>query len=793
MNIVSIGIFWLLGIIIASRTQVGLPIWGVAVLLSLAGFTFFRRRDQRTAMMLVWLCALAAGAGHYMAAQPPPAASHVVNFNDQPRPVILEGLVVDEPDVRDRSQGVRLQAERITFDDGTTQTVEGLVQVTTLRYPELQYGMRLRLEGNLTTPEELEEFDYRAYLARQGVHSVMAFPTLIITQENAGARFYHLIYSFKARAENTINQMIPDPEASLLRAFILGNDAGMPASLLEDFRLVGLSHIITISGFHVAIIMAVLVPVMDPLFGKRNAVWVVSAILIVYTILVGAPVAMIRSVIMGIAYLIGSRILGRSGFTLAILVGAAIILSAVNPLVLWDISFQLTFAATLGLILFSQRFDRWGVRQLRRIMTPSGLVYAIIEIFVRVEMVSFSAQLLAVPIILYHFERFSTLSLLANPLVVPVSSITIILGALATLLGLILLPLGQVIAWPAWLFLKYMNVVVIWLADIPLPAVGSRLSLNGAILYYAVVGGLSWFFLQEMERRRQIVGRLRVNISERATFGVSLVAAVLVFVWADTQPDGLLHLTFLDVGQGDAIFIETPSGRQILIDGGNFPTLLNQYLGQKIPFWDRDLDIIIATHADQDHTNGLPGVFDRYRVGQLITNGSEAGDAESYGAVLNKASEHNVPVHTARAGEVIVVEDGVRLEIIHPGAEVYPERNENSVSVRLVYGSFTALLTGDAEEEGEQDMVASQLPLTALVFKAGHHGSRSSSNTFFLERVQPQIAVVSAGLNNRFGHPHPEVLERLAAAGAVVLNTMDLGSIEVITDGAQMWWQAAQR
>ncbi len=793
MNMVYVGIFWLLGIVVASQTEVGLSIWGLAVLLSLAGFTVFRQRDQRTTMLMMWLCAFSAGAARYATSIPHPSASHVVNFNDQPRAVILEGLVVDEPDVRDRSQGVRLQAEQITFHDGTTQTVEGLVQVTVLRYPEIQYGMRLQLEGNLTTPEVLEEFDYRAYLARQGVHSVMAFPTLFIVEEGVGTRFYHLIFSFKARAQLVINQMIPDPESSLLSAFILGNDAGMPVSLQEDFRLVGLSHIITISGFHVAIIMAVLVPVLDPLFGKRNTVWVVSAILIVYTILVGAPVAMIRSVIMGIAYLVGNRILGRSGFTLAVLIAAAVVLSAVNPQVLWDVSFQLTFAATLGLILFSSRFDRWGVRQLRRVMTPSGLVYEIVEIFVRVEMISFAAQLPAVPIILYHFGRFSTLSLLANPLVVPVSSITIILGALATLLGLILLPLGQVIAWSAWLFLKYINLVVIWLADIPLPAIGNRLPLNGVLVLYAILGGLTWFGLQEMERRRQIVGRLRVNLGERTVFGVSLVAAMLVFTWANTQPDGLLHLTFLDVGQGDAIFIETPSGRQILIDGGNFPTVLNQHLGRHIPFWDRDLDIIVATHADQDHTNGLPGVFDRYRVGQLITNGSEVGDAESYGAVLDKASEHNVSVHVARVGEVIQIEDGVRLEIVHPGAEMYEERNENSVSVRLVYGNFSALLTGDAEEEAERDMVASQLPLTAVVFKAGHHGSNSSSNAFFLEQVQPQIAVVSAGLNNRFGHPHPDVLERLAAAGAVVLSTIDLGSIEVMTDGAQMWWQSIKR
>jgi competence protein ComEC len=142
-------------------------------------------------------------------------------------------------------------------------------------------------------------------------------------------------------------------------------------------------------------------------------------------------------------------------------------------------------------------------------------------------------------------------------------------------------------------------------------------------------------------------------------------------------------------------------------------------------------------------------------------------------------------------GEVIQLDNGVRLEVLHPGDTLDGEsRNENSVSMRLVYGNFTFLLTGDAEGRAEQEMLATGLPLQALVFKAGHHGSRSSSTMPFLQAVRPQIIVVSAGLDNRFMHPHPEMLERAKTVGAAVLRTDQLGTIEVITDGQTMWWQA---
>ena len=187
---------------------------------------------------------------------------------------------------------------------------------------------------------------------------------------------------------------------------------------------------------------------------------------------------------------------------------------------------------------------------------------------------------------------------------------------------------------------------------------------------------------------------------------------------------------------------------------------------------------------------GLVVVLNRYHVDVLMTNGAREGASEAYDALLEAAGEGTVAVRRARAGETVIVEDGVRLEIVHPSKTLNDGDNDNSVSLRLAYGNFTVLLTGDAEETAEREMVASGRRLQAIVFKAGHHGSRTSSNDFLLADVRPQMVVISAGKDNDLGHPHPEVLARVEEVGAAVLRTDEMGTIEVMTDGEQMWWEA---
>jgi competence protein ComEC len=254
-------------------------------------------------------------------------------------------------------------------------------------------------------------------------------------------------------------------------------------------------------------------------------------------------------------------------------------------------------------------------------------------------------------------------------------------------------------------------------------------------------------------------------------------------------PDGRLHVWFLDVGQGDAILIQAPDGQQILVDGGPSPSALLDQLGAVLPFWDRSLDLVVLTHPDADHISGLIPLLDRYRVATVVDTvapGDKA--AESWLAATNAAHVS----HQAAARGMRLTAGAVVLTVLSPndhGAQ-FDDGNNSSAVLRLDYGASSALLTGDAEGEAEQAMLDAGLPLRADVLKVGHHGSNASTSPQFLAAVQPRLAVISVGADNRFGHPAPELLQRLK--GIEVLRTDQRGRIELKTDG-KAWTVRCER
>ncbi|MBE2219924.1 MAG: DNA internalization-related competence protein ComEC/Rec2 [Anaerolineae bacterium] len=792
MLVVYLSICWFIGIALAAQLGWDAAFWaGLATAVFL--FSLILRRWSQAWLALLGLSILCLGGARYAIAVPVIDESQVSYYNDTGSTVGVIGTVLKEPDPHDTYVNLKVTAARIAFPDGTSQPVAGNVLVQAPRFPVIGYGTEVAANGRLETPPEDEDFSYQDYLARKGILSIMAGAQVNVLAEDQGNPIFQAIFTVKDHAQETINLLIAEPEASLLSGILLGHDNGIPPDLAEDFRTTGMTHIIAISGFNIAIIIVILVGIADPFFSRRTAVAIAIVGIVFYTILVGADASVVRAAIMGSIFLITSRWLGRPNFAYASLFFTGFLMTLANPYTLWDVGFQLSFAATLGLMLYADPFTQWTRRRLSRI-TDRKLTNQIMGVLSEAVLLTLAAQILTLPLMVGYFGQLSLISLLANAFILPIQPGVMLWGGLATILGMVWLPLGQLFAWIAWLFLAATIGMVEAFASVPWASVPVEVSEMGMVVMFAVIGGITWFARQTGARRREVMAVLQQNFGQKTAVFISIIAFILVFNWHQSQPDGLLHVAFLDVGQGDAIFIQTPTGRQILVDGGFFPSVLNNQLGRQMPFWDHHLDMLVATHPDADHVAGLVELFDRYTIDQLITDGGEMGDSEIYDALLLAAKENEAVLHVAQAGEVIEIGDGVRLEIVHPGAHFATEdRNDNSVSIRLVYGDFSLLLTGDAEEPAEQAMLAQARPLNSLVFKAGHHGSRTSSSMPFLEVVQPQIIIVSAGVDNRFGHPHPEVLARAQAIGATVLRTDELGTIEVTTDGQTMWWQAGPK
>ena len=265
---------------------------------------------------------------------------------------------------------------------------------------------------------------------------------------------------------------------------------------------------------------------------------------------------------------------------------------------------------------------------------------------------------------------------------------------------------------------------------------------------------------------------------------------VNIFIWsavARADSAGVLTVAFLNVGQGDAIYIEAPNGNQMLVDGGPPSGAVLRELGRVMPFWDRSLDVVLATHPDQDHVGGLPSVLARMRIDNVITseNTSDTGAYNAFEKAIAEESSHRI---LARRGEKIILDEGVVFEILFPNMNTAGwETNTASIVARLSYGDQSFILTGDSPLSVEKYIVGKNAgALHSSVLKLGHHGSLTSSSKVFLSAVDPEYAVISAGKDNKYGHPHREVTDLLSELKIPSISTAERGTVIFKTDGAEL-------
>ncbi len=267
---------------------------------------------------------------------------------------------------------------------------------------------------------------------------------------------------------------------------------------------------------------------------------------------------------------------------------------------------------------------------------------------------------------------------------------------------------------------------------------------------------------------------------------ISIFGFLSYSLWQAYHPT--VKVSFLDIGQGDAIFIEAPNGNQMLVDGGPPTGALLRRLGEVMPWNDRFIDVVIATHPDQDHVGGLPELLDRYKVGVVFEPGSSA-DTGVYQELEKKIEEQNIKKIIARRGMRINLGDGAVFDILFPIRDVsFLETNTSSIVGRFAYGSTTVMFTGDSPESVENALVLldKKLAVSGLesdILKAGHHGSRTSSGELFVRQVDPDIAILSVGKNNRYGHPNKEVVDRFNNLGIEMIRTDEEETITFVSDG----------
>lgn len=271
---------------------------------------------------------------------------------------------------------------------------------------------------------------------------------------------------------------------------------------------------------------------------------------------------------------------------------------------------------------------------------------------------------------------------------------------------------------------------------------------------------------------------------------ISIFAFVLYSYFTESSNSPYLKIVFLDVGQGDSVYIEAPNGKQVLVDGGPDSGVLES-LADVMPAFDKSIDVVIATHADADHIGGLPSVIENYDVSLVLENGY-VGSTKTYKNFEDKIVEKNIKKEIAKKGMHIILDEkeNVYLDILFPDRDVSKlKTNDGSIVARLVYKDQSVMLTGDVTQYTENIILTNEnnSDLKSTILKLGHHGSNTSSGIGWLKAVSPSVAVISAGLNNKYGHPHKDVLSRLDNLGIRYLSTSSLGDIVFKTDGVSIW------
>jgi competence protein ComEC len=796
---------WLAGIFLGSR--LGLPFALIFIGLTPLPLLFFFPQ-QRKLIIVTAACIIAffGGVLCYQASLPPDDGSHIASYvTEEARDVKIEGMVSADPEVRESATQVRLSVSRINPEDEGWREVEGDILLFVPRYPEYEYGDVLLATGQLEAPSQDDDFDYKGYLEHQGIYATMRFyKSDDIERIATGQGFKPLewVYSFRNSLSDSIARVMPESQAALTQGILLGIRYNIPDDIKDDFARTGTAHLLAISGLHLSIIAGMLLSLGIWLFGKRRFIyiWLALGVIWLYALLTGFHPPVVRGAIMASLFL-SATLLGRQRTAITSLAFAAAVMVAFDPPIIFDAAFQLSFMAMVGLIFLAPPLTNLGRRAINAVMGEKGAAVSIANIVSDGFSVTLAATIAVWPLIGYYFGVVSLVGPLATFLALLALPAIIVIGAAAGIIGLFFIPLAQGIGWVAWLFNSYMLFIVGCLAALPLSSVevGSVSPALIAVYYTALIiivgliSGRGWW-----QKVKGWLGRARVfyRLPWRWVVPPLLIVAGLVAAAVITMPDDELHISFLDVGQGDAILIEWGS-QQVLIDGGPSPQTLTRELGERMPFWDRTIELVVLTHPDNDHISGLVEVLERYRVEQVLYPDLEAlKDFEDPLSLYQKWKEliedKDIASTTAQAGQEIELGEGITMTVLNPTATLLEgtddDVNNNGAVLRLSWGRVSFLFTADITWEGEFAIISRGGELACTVLKVAHHGSYTSTSPEFLEAASPQVAVISVGYNT-YGHPHGGVVARLETTlGAENLyRTDEQGTIEFITDGERLW------
>ena len=624
--------------------------------------------------------------------------------------------------------------------------------------PSIKYGDSLYIEGEFKQPEEARNYkgyNYKQYLKTKKIIGTVELEKAKILKSSNGS-FIHNIQKY---IRDTINGTLTDEEGNLLLAILLGDKDKLSEDIQESFKTSNLSHMLAVSGAHVSyIILGLTYVLQNSIIGKKNGKIVCIIFLLAFMAITNFTPSVTRACIMAILTLFSSIIYRKSDVYTNISV-AALITLIFNPYSLLDLGFQLSYGGTIGIIIFIKRIQEKKSNS------------KVINYIKQMALVSIYANIIIIPIMMYHFNTVSFTFIISNIMASPILGIIVITGFLFIIASITVKPLTRLIA----IFIKPILSILIKISQICSKLPFSNILvvtpyMFNVISYYAII---LYCIKSKKNNKCKIIICLLI---------VLILINFIIYIFPQK-----LRIFFIDVGQGDSTLIITPDKKTVLIDGGGSDSfdvgkkvLLPYLLDRRI----LKIDYVLISHFDTDHCGGILTIMEKVKVKNIIIS-EQAEHSENYERFKKLMIHKKIRLIEVKKGDKIKIGRYSEFKILFPTSRLLSENplNNNSIVAQFNYNNFKMLFTGDIEKLAEQQILKTEkAEIRADILKVAHHGSKTSSIPEFIKAVRPKIALIGVGKNNTFGHPNQQTIKNLENIKCRIYRTDLQGEIIIKID-----------